>query len=128
MAAARTNCLVPAVDLHERTVLLVQWMLLFGILPFDRRHRIGEHAAHRVVERAPLGFGKRGHAPQRTDSRGEEYLIGVRVADAGYEYLVAQHVLDLAAMPLQPGEKSFERERWIQRVRTEIGERGDVLH
>src|ERR1700730_14729574 len=126
MAAARAHRFVPAVDFHERAVLLMERMLLFGVLPLDGRDRRHQDAARRIVESASLLVRERRHAPQWAYPRREEELIGVRVADSRHERLIAKDVLDLAAVPFEPAEIYFGRERRIKRVRAKIGKRGNI--
>src|SRR5690348_2428768 len=101
MPAARARGLLPAMDAHERPVLLVERMFARGVLRAYGLDRLRERRSHRVVKCAAFVWFQRARAAQWTDPRREQDLIGIRVADAGDECLISKRVLDLAAMSLE---------------------------
>src|SRR5688572_8875076 len=63
---------------------------------------VGERRSHAVVQGIDL-LGRQGRPlPEGEQPSGVEHFVAVGIADAGYERLVAQQVLELAGMAADP--------------------------
>ena len=81
------------------------------------RSRVASVVARRRVERVDLLGRQAGALPERQQAGRVQDLVAVGVADPGHERLVAQQVLELARVALDPIAPDVEGQRRIVRVR-----------
>ena len=85
-------------------------------------HGVAQRGLDRVVQDRHVVRGQAGRQLERGHLRGVQHLVGVGVADAGDDGLVAQHALDLGAAPGQQAGQRVGGEVGGQRVGAEAGD------
>ena len=127
--AARTRLAGPLVDLQ---VLLHRAVAVGRRVVVDRAaaalDRLAQDRPDIAVQPALVGRPQRPDGPQRMEPRRPQRLVRVDVADAGEERLVEQQRLEPALALAQPPPEIADRERLLERLRSDTREDGRAAH